>query len=124
VKVGQVCVVKTSLSRPPKEKLTLCICADENLFFWLNTDARTHGIGQFALAASDHPALSHDCYLDCSRMTTFPPLELRAAAKRDVISVDLAGRIVAFLQDTPPKTLAPRYLKLAIENLSALWAKR
>jgi hypothetical protein len=123
LKVGQVCVIRTSLSRPPKEKLTLCICASENLFFWLNTDPRTHGIGQLALAASDHQALSHDCYLDCSRVTTFPPSELKAAAMRDVISVELARRIVAFLQHTPPKTLAPRYLKLAIENLSTLSGK-
>jgi hypothetical protein len=124
VKAGQLCVVRTTLSRPPKDKLTICICANENLFFWINTEPRAHGEGQLALAASDHPALSRECYLDCSRVTTFPPLELKAAEIRDVISAELAGRIVQFLEDAPPKTLAPRYRKLAVENLSILCAKK
>jgi hypothetical protein len=123
VKVGQVCVVRTTLSRPPKDKLTVCICANENLFFWINTEPRAHGEGQFALAASVHPALSHDSYLDCSRVTTFPPVELKAAETRDLISAELASRIVQFLEKTPPKTLAPRYRKLAIDNLSMLCFK-
>jgi hypothetical protein len=124
VKVGQLCVVRTTLSRPPKDKLTICICANENLFFWINTQPRAHGEGQLALAASDHHALSHDCYLDCSRVTTFPPLELKAAEMRDIISAELAGRVVQFLEQTPPKTLAPRYRKLAIDNLSILCPKQ
>ncbi len=124
MKAGQLCVVRTTLSRPPKDKLTICICANENLFFWINTEPRAHGEGQLALAASDHPALSRECYLDCSRVTTFPPLELKAAEIRDVISAELAGRIVQFLEDAPPKTLASRYRKLAVENLSILCAKK
>jgi hypothetical protein len=40
----------------------------------------------------------------------------------DPISADLAEKIVQFLTDTPPKTLAPRYLKLAVNNLAALYA--
>jgi len=120
VTVGHVYVVRTTLSRPPKDKLTICICAAELLFFWINTEARPHGIGQLQLEADDHVALSHNCYLDCSRVTTFLPLELRAAQHRGSISPVLAGRIVQFLIDEPPKTLSPRFLKLAKENLSTL----
>jgi hypothetical protein len=79
-------------------------------------------VGQFALAATDHPALSHGYYLDCSRVTTFLPLELKAAQARELISTELAKKIVKFLMDSPPKTLPPRYLKLAVGNLTALYA--
>lgn len=119
--VGRVYVVHTSLTRPlPKDKITVCICAAENLFFWINTKPAAHGHGQLPLAASDHSALSHECYLDCSRVTTFPPNEIAAAQERDAISQELAQRIVAFLRDTPPKTLPGRHLQIALENLGAL----
>jgi hypothetical protein len=120
VNVGHVYVVNTTLARPAKDKLTICICAGDNLFFWINTDPRPHGVGQFALAADDHAALTRDCHLDCSRATTFLPNELRDAKHRGAISSDLAARIVQHLTDHAPKTLTPRYLKLAIDNLATL----
>lgn len=107
--VGHVYVVHTTLARPPKDKLAVCICASEFLFFWINTKARSDGIGQLQLEAGDHAALNHKCYLDCSRVTTFPPVELRAAHHRGPISAALAERIIQSLTDFPPKTLAPRY---------------
>ena len=117
---GHVYIIYTALARPPKDKLTVCICATENLFFWINTNPQRHGVGQFPLAAADHGALRRDCFLDCSRVTTFTEHELAEAQHRGTISRDLAQRIVAFLQDDPPKTLPPRFLNLAIDNLAAL----
>ena len=113
-------VIHTALARPPKDKLTVCICAAENLFFWINTKPQRHGVGQLALAAADHGALSHDCFLDCSRVTTFSRDELDKARHRGAISAALAQRIVEFLENHPPKTLPPRFLKLAMANLSPL----
>lgn len=118
---GDVYVIYTALANPPKDKLTVCICATENLFFWINTNPRRHGVGQFPLVAADHGALTHDCFLDCSRVTTFSQHELHGAQHRGSISVGLAQRIVEFLENHPPKTLAPRFLKLAIDNLSPLF---
>lgn len=103
--LGRIYVIYTTLARPPKDKLALCICSAENLFFWINTNSQRHGIGQFQLTATDHDALSHDCFLDCSRVTTFLPQELAAAQQREAISADLARRVVNFLQNDPPKTL-------------------
>jgi hypothetical protein len=120
VKIGHVYIIHTTLARPPKDKITVCICADENLFFWINTKASVHGVGQFPLTAAEHAALDRDCYLDCSRVTTFQPYELKKAIHRGPISCELAQRIVGYLTDEPPKTLVPRYLKLAIKNLSEL----
>lgn len=118
---GHVYVVFTALARPPKDKLTVCVCAADNLFFWINTNPRHNGIGQFPLAATDHAALAHACFLDCSRITTFSPMELSSAQHRGAISADLARRIVEFLKNTPPKTLPPCHVKLAVDNLSALF---
>jgi hypothetical protein len=51
---GHVYVIYTALARPPKDKLTVCVCATESLFFWINTNPRRHGVGQLALTAADH----------------------------------------------------------------------
>lgn len=116
---GHVYVIRTILARPPKEKITLCICAAENLFFWINTNPQRHGVGQMPLHRVDHASLTHDCYLDCSRVTTFLPQELRLAQHRGSISKALAARIVKLLIDDPPKTLPNRYIQLAIRNLAS-----
>jgi hypothetical protein len=83
VECGHVCVVFTTLTRPqPKEKIVLCICEQDNLFVWFNTDAQQHGAGQLKCVRDDHPALTHDCYLDLSRVTTFLPREISNAKPR------------------------------------------
>jgi hypothetical protein len=117
--VGHVYIVYTAHSKPPKNKITICVCAAENLFLWINTEPRPHDVGQFALTARDHAALKHACYLDCSRVTTFGA-ELASALHRGSISKALAARIVEFIEKKPPKTLPGRYLKLIISNLSKL----
>ncbi len=115
---GHIYVIDTALARPPKEKITLCICAADNLFFWINTKPPRQADGAFPLAGDDHHYLTHNCYLDLSRVTTFPQSELDSAKHIGPISDDLACRVVKFLLETPPKTLAGRYIKIAIANLS------
>jgi hypothetical protein len=117
---GHVYIVRTTLTKPPKDKIVVCICATNNLFFWINTNPQTHGIGQLQVKSTDHGALTRDCYLDTSRATTFLPLELQGAQGRGTISKALATRIVDYLNNSPPKTLAPKHLQLAITNLSPL----
>jgi len=119
--LGSVYIVNTALARPSKDKITLCICASDNLFFWINTKPQVHGVGQLQLAAADHKALTHDCFLDCSRLTTFPAHELKGAQDRGLISSQLAEAIVTFLTNNPPKTLPPAHVQLAIENLRTLY---
>ena len=117
--VGHVYVVHTSLARPPKDKLTVCISVSENLFFWINTQPAHHGLGQLPLEARDHSALTHDCYLDCSRITMFSAAELTTARHRGPLSRALVERIVDLLRHNPPRTLPPRLLRVAIDNLAA-----
>lgn len=117
---GHVYVVYTTLTRPPKDKITVCVCAADNLFFWVNTEPRRGGIGQIALTATDHQALTRNCFLDCSRVTTFLQSELDAAQPRGPVSSQLAQRIVDYLRESPPKTLPTRYLKIAIATMEAI----
>jgi hypothetical protein len=117
VSVGHIYVIDTSLAKPQKEKITLCICAADNLFFWINTKAARHGDGQMPLGKDDHYYLTHDCFLDCSRVTTFPPSELANAKHIGEISKEFASRIVDFLKVNPPRVLSKRYIDLAISKL-------
>jgi hypothetical protein len=118
--IGNVYIVFTTLSRQPKDKITICISTQPDLFFWINTAPHFSGESQLPLSPSDHHALTHDCFLDCRRVTTFLPGELANAKDRGPISKALAGRIIAFLQAFPPKTLPAAQLKLAIRGLSFL----
>lgn len=118
--VGHIYVIDTALARPPKEKITVCICTSDNLFFWINTKPARHGDGQLPLSKGEHFYLTHDCFLDCSRVTSFPPDELNAAKHIGPISREMAQRVIKLLVDSPPKTLPKRYADLAIQNLSAL----
>lgn len=122
MKIGHVYIVNTVLAKPKKDKITLCICTDDNLFLWINSEKRYHNIGQFELKKEDHGALTHDCYMDCSRLTTFPPAELTASLERGCITNDLAQRIIQFLSDpdTAPSTLVQAQIDRIINNLSTL----
>lgn len=118
LEVGHVYVVWTALARSgPKNKITLCVSADESLFLWFNTNSAHHGIGQLSCSPSDHQALDHDCYLDLSRLTFFSPGELATARDRGVISNDLCDRVLEMLRHGI-ETLPPRHARLIQENLS------
>jgi hypothetical protein len=118
VEVGRVYVVFTTQTKPkPKEKIVLCICAKANLFVWFNTDAQRHGSVQLKCSTTDHRALSHDCYLDLSRVTTFRPVELANAQPRDFISKELRKRICGVIE-AGVETLPPRFAELIAQNFS------
>jgi hypothetical protein len=120
VTVGHIYVIDTALARPPKEKITVCICTADYLFFWINTKPARHGDGQLPLSKGEHFYLTHDCYLDCSRVTSFPPDELDAAKPIGPISKEMARRIINLLTNDPPKTLPKRYADRAIANLACI----
>lgn len=120
MKLGHLYVVNTTLTNPPKDKLVICVCAQNNLFLWINTLPRHHGIAQFGLAAADHAALTHACFLDCSRVTTFRAAELSAAIDRGKITNPLAQAIRAFIDANPPKTMPPKQRELILANLATI----
>lgn len=118
--LGHLYVVHTVLSKPPKDKLAICVCGASDLFLWVNTNARQHGIAQMPLGTADHGALTHDCFLDCSRITTFRPNELANAIDRGIISAPLAARIAAFVAGNPPKTLTQGQAAMIAANLGTV----
>lgn len=115
--VGHVYVIWTNLSRPPKDKIVVCICDQRNLCFWINTKAARHGDGQMVLAGDEHGALAHACHLDCSRLTTFSASEIASARDRGPCSPEFVAAIRAFLMNTPPRTLPAAQLQIALANL-------
>jgi hypothetical protein len=80
VNAGDVVRVHTTLTAPPKDKIVLCVGVHfgNELFLWFNTDARQRP-GQMAVMRDEAPGISHDCFLDCGRVTTFPAHELVSA---------------------------------------------
>lgn len=119
--IGHVYVVHTTLTRPhPKDKIVVCVSGDHlPLFFWFNTAAQLHGIGQLVCGEADHAALTHDCFLDLSRVTTFSGPELATAQSRGPLSRDMLVRIRETLA-AGVSTLTPRHVSLILENLDAL----
>jgi hypothetical protein len=119
VERGHVYVVFTTLTKPePKEKIVLCVCEVNNLFVWFNTEAQRHGCGQLKCTLGDHPAaLTRDCYLDLSRVTTFRPTEIANAKPRGPISDDLKKKVCSVVEAGIP-TLLPLYAKLILKNFS------
>lgn len=79
---GHVYVIFATIAKPPKDKLTICVCAGKNLFLWINTKRNDRQDGQLPLRADDHGVLDRDCFLDCSFVSTFPPVSLASARDR------------------------------------------
>ena len=119
--IGHVYVIYTTITKPPKDKITICVCAANSYFLWINSLPRVHGVGQMELQAADHPAaLNKDCFLDCSKITVFSTQEISRAEHRGQISHDLAERIIEFLEKHPPKTLPEKHRALIADNLRGL----
>ena len=123
---GNVYVIRTTLARAPKhtpeqtskDKIVLCVCAGDKLFFWFNTNQAHHGVGQLSVKREHAPGLTYDCFLDLSRLTTFPPAELANAKDRGPASRELIENAVSALSGGV-RTLTGRQISLAISSLSA-----
>jgi hypothetical protein len=96
VKVGRIYRIKTTLTKPSKEKIVLYI--GDDLFLLFNTDARARP-AQMEVAPGECPEITHKCYLDCGRVTTFSQREIDARAKCDHIDSDFAVRVVEEIEE-------------------------
>jgi hypothetical protein len=105
-----------------KEKIVLCVCAGDDygnmLFFWFNTDRARHGIGQLPVQPTQAPGLTHDCFLDLSRVTTFPPAELKNAEDRGTASRELLFEVINALSQGI-RTLTQRQTNSVVSSLFA-----
>lgn len=93
-KLGHVYIVKTVLTKPPKDKFAVCVCVDEGFFLWINSKPRPHGKDQMALDVDCHELVTKASFLDLSRVVKHPIFELEDAAEFGRISVELASQII------------------------------
>lgn len=84
--LGYVYVIFCSWINPAHDKISLCISTEHNWFFWFNSDAKHHGIGQLPAPNGCHPAITKDCFLDLSGVKTFTPKDLATARDRGPLS--------------------------------------
>lgn len=102
---------------PIHEKISLCICPNQPLFFWINSNARFHGVGQLLIKKDICPFLQYDSYLDLSSVKTGSVSEMSTARNEGAMSTDMKKLVVAQLANSN-QLLADSHRLLAIANLS------
>lgn len=115
-RLGQIYVVPTDQSTPPKKKYALCIDPEMRIFFWISREPRRHGCDQLPISAGCHQLIRHPSYMNLARVFFHSDEELRAAHGFPCISQALAADIIAVLQNDM-QMLAPRYQRHALAML-------
>ncbi|NJL06907.1 MAG: hypothetical protein HC900_00560 [Methylacidiphilales bacterium] len=108
------------LTKPPKVKFALCVCITHGYFVWINTKVAPHGKDQLALAPGCHPLVTHDSFLDLSRVVVHSTAELEGAKEFPCISRDLRDLIVAAI-DAGLIVLPLRHATIIKTNLIVLY---
>ena len=114
---GNIYWITYNFIQPVHEKISLCICPDRPLFFWINSVAKVHGIGQIALCTVTCPQLNHDSYLDLSGVKTGSEIEMQTARDAGPISERMKALILAELA-APISLLPESHRTLALANLA------
>jgi len=82
-------------SDPPKKKLCLCICVEENIFLIVSSKAYrgAPADSQLTLYTEDLAALSHQSFLDTSKYyDSFPPQEIARGIRGGVCPLSQPAR--------------------------------
>jgi hypothetical protein len=114
---GNIYWITFNFIQPIHEKISLCICPERPLFFWINSTPRVHGIGQLLIPMSACSALKYDSYLDLSGVKTGSVLEMQTARDAGPMSADMKTLVVKQLSN-PISLLAEIHRTLAIANLT------
>jgi hypothetical protein len=118
--VGNIYIIYASWIKPrPHDKISLCVCDTREWFFWINSDAAFHSIGQVPLEACCHRAISHESFLDLSGVKKFTPIELAGARDRGPVSAELLALIRTSLS-TPISLLPETQRAYVLSALSVL----
>jgi hypothetical protein len=91
--VGEILHVWATLARPPKRKIVMFVGTEQSLFLWFNTDARRNRPAQVPVAAHEIPGITHDCFLDCGWVSTFPERDLAGASSSGCAWPDFLLRV-------------------------------
>ena len=114
---GNVYVIYCNYIRPPHDKICLCFCETDRLFFFVNSRPRMIADAQEIIHQSElASALTHDSYIDLSGPKTFSAEDVLKAQDRGPLAPAAIQRIRDRLQ-TGARTLSGRYKALALANL-------
>jgi len=92
---GDVFHYHSRITRPPKDKFVICICPEELLFFFINSNPPIAEDAGVEIRPTDLPCLNRVSYVDTSMMIMVYPDELDERSARGGISPPLRRRIAA-----------------------------
>jgi hypothetical protein len=116
---GHVYVIPCDWLNDPHDKICLCIDPVRSFFFWFNSNARPHGLGQCPVANEAHGAITKDCFLDLSGLRFMSTSELARAQHRGPVGEPLKSQIIAVLS-VRISNLPDSHRLLALEVMQAL----
>jgi hypothetical protein len=118
LKRGNIYVIYCNYIKPPHDKICLCFCEIDRLFFFINSAPRlTPDAQEIIHQAEQANVLTHDSYIDLSGPKTFSADEVLKAQDRGPLAPAAIQRIRARLLQGP-STLSARYKALALANLT------
>ena len=92
---GDVFHCHSRITRPPKDKFVICVCPEELLFFFINSNPPIPADAGVEIMPAELPCLSRVSYVDTSMMIMVYPDELDERSARGEISPPLRRRITA-----------------------------
>jgi hypothetical protein len=103
--------------QPPHEKISVCVCPDRPLFFWINTNPKPHGVGQLLVQPGDCDQLRHESYIDLSGLKTGSEFDLNSARYGAPLSERMRAALLSALAQPIP-LLPDVHRNLALANLA------
>jgi hypothetical protein len=116
-RAGHIYWIRYDYIHPIHEKISLCICPERPLFFWINSVSKIHGIGQVPLSPAVCSQLKHHSYLDLSGVKTGSEFEMETARDDGPMS-DMMKTLVLLELSTPISLLPEVHRALALANLT------
>lgn len=114
---GNIYWITFQFIQPVHEKISLCICPDRPLFFWVNSAPKVHGVGQLLVSPNECLILNYDSYLDLSGVKTGSESEMQTARDAGPISDSLRNLILEELGNQI-RLLPVAHRELALRNLA------
>ena len=110
---GDVLIIFDRLTRPPKQKLHLCICEASSFFLRINSGPRWKP--NLPLRAAENDFLHHDSYLELRSLLHHPRADVEAAQHIGCLTDAMARRVVEAAERAD--TLPPGHKRLIREKL-------
>lgn len=114
---GHIYWITFGFINPPHEKISLCFCAEQPLFFWVNSLPKRHGVAQLPIERAICPTLNYDSILDLSGAKTGSVRDLATARDAGTMSNEMKLKVLAELE-TPIQLLPDAHRLLALQNLA------